>query len=746
MTHADFLLIGGGLASATAAETLRLEGAKGSILMIAREDTLPYHRPPLSKEFLTGEVEADRLVVLSSQAYAAQNIEVMLSTNVIDIDPSAATVTTDRAGTISFGKALIATGADPIGLSCPGAELTGIYELRTLAQARMLRAIVRPGQHAVVVGASVLGMEAASTLSKIGLGITIVERRDAIFANFDAPDLTALFFARCRERGLEVVLGDEVASLEGKGGVRALVTRSGRRIACDLVVLAIGVLPNIDCLGSSGIACDNGVRVDRFLATNVPGIYAAGDIANFYDPVFGMRRRVEHWDNAIKQGRLAARNMLGQTRVYDEVSYFFSEWLDFNFEFIGESAGTDEQIVRGSLASGSYARLFLKDGVLRALFSMGRPSEETNAAQALIRNRTNLAHVKERLGDTDFPLQTIPNQSVLVLQGGGAMGSFGCGVVQALEAADIHPNIVAGVSIGAFNGAIIASHPGKAGPVLEAFWHDLMVDTPAWLLGDYQSTLTSWQILSCGVPNFFRPRWTLPGQFPSAWMSFYDCAPVKALLNKYVDFAGLRDSPIRLLVSAVNVETGQLEIFDSYEQGFTADHIIASGSLPPGFGWTTIEGRHYWDGGILSNSPLDQVVEKCGTGGKKIYIVDLYSQMRSLPRNLLEVQARRDEIVFAERVRNAIADQELIGDYHKLIQDMLAHMSEAARQRIVARPLYTQLMGEAAPIEITRFVRAGVPGESASRDYDFSRQAIERNIRDGFEQATRQLRDTAARA
>ncbi len=746
MTHADFLLIGGGLASATAAETLRLEGAKGSILMIAREDTPPYHRPPLSKEFLTGEVEAEAFSILRPAAYAEQSIDLMLSTTVIDIDPTAGTVRTDRAGTLSFGKALIATGADPIGLSCPGAELAGIYHLRTLAQARRLRSMVRAGQHAVVVGASVLGMEAASSLTKMGLGITLVERRDAIFADFEAPDLKAWFFARCRERGVEVLLGEEIAAIEGNGKVGAVVTRSGRRIDCDLVVLAIGVLPNIGCLGSSGIASDDGIRVDRFLATNVAGIYAAGDVANFYDPVFGMRRRVEHWDNAIKQGRLAARNMLGQSRAYDEVSYFFSEWFDFNFEFIGESAGTDEQIGRGSLAAGSYARFFLKDGVLRGLFSMGRPSEETRAAQALIRSRTNLADVKERLGDPAYPLQNIPNQTVLVLQGGGAMGGFECGVVQALEAAAIHPNIVAGVSIGAFNGAIIASHPGKAGRVLEAFWRDLMVDTSSWLFGDFQRALTSWQILSYGVPNFFRPRWAVPGQFLTDWTSFYDCAPVKALLNKYVDFAALRDSPVRLLVSAVNVETGQLEIFNSYDDDLTADHIIASGSLPPGFGWTTIDGRHYWDGGILSNSPLDQVVEKCGTAGKKIFIVDLYSQMRSLPRNLMEVQARRDEIVFAERIRNDIAGRELIGDYRKLVEDMLANMSEPARQQILARPLYIQLMGEVAPIELTRFVRAGVVGEPASRDYDFSRQAIERNIREGCEQATRQLREMALRA
>lgn len=719
-------------------------GGDGLDIDCGSGESAPYHRPPLSKEFLNGEVGAESLQVQSPDFYRTQDIGLLLSTSVVAIDPKAKTVSTDRAETISFGKALIATGADPIGLAVPGGELTGVYHLRTLHQAQALRSATRPGQRAVVVGASVLGMEAASTLAQMGLHVTLIERREAIFPNLDASDLKAMFFAHCRSVGLDVLLNDEIVAIKGEERVGAVATRSGRTISCDVIVLAIGVLPDLEWLSASGIACDNGICVDRFLQTNCTDIFAAGDVAYFDDPVFGMRRRVEHWDNAIKQGRLAAKNMLGQGLAYDEVSYFFSSWFGLNFAFIGEAAGSNEQIVRGSVATRSYARFFLKDGILRALLSLGRPAEETHAAQALIRQRTNLAAITPRLSDPTYPLENIPNQTVLVLQGGGAMGGFECGVVAALEEARIYPNIVAGVSIGAFNGAIVASHPGKAAPALEAFWRELMVDTPAWALGNFQAALTSWQILSYGVPNFFRPRWTTPGQFMTEWTSFYDCAPVKSLLTKYVDFAALPNSPVRLLVSAVNVETGQLEIFDSYDDELTADHILASGSLPPGFPWTTIGGKHYWDGGILSNSPLEQVIDKCGTSGKKIFIVDLFSKQRSLPRNLMEVQARRDEILFAERLRNDVVIRETVSDYRKLVDELTAQMSEEARARVKARPLYIQLMGDVAPVSITRFTREGVPGKSAARDYDFSRQAIERNIREGYELTQRELRHMMA--
>jgi predicted acylesterase/phospholipase RssA len=268
--------------------------------------------------------------------------------------------------------------------------------------------------------------------------------------------------------------------------------------------------------------------------------------------------------------------------------------------------------------------LYLADAVPRALFTIGRPARETMAIRSLIRYRTNIGRFEAQLGRKGFVLSDIPSQTVLVLQGGGAMGAFECGVVKALEQFEVHPDIVAGVSIGAFNGAIVASHPRHATEALEAFWHDLAVASP--LLADerLRQFWSSLAIMAFGVPRFFTPRWWSlePDDWTHAWTSVYDHRPVRKLLEQYVDFAALKSSPVRLLVSAVDVETAQLEVFDSYVGDFTVDHLLASGSLPPGLPWTTIGGRHYWDGGIVSNSPLDHVVERCGAAGKRVIVVE----------------------------------------------------------------------------------------------------------------------------
>jgi NADPH-dependent 2,4-dienoyl-CoA reductase/sulfur reductase-like enzyme/predicted acylesterase/phospholipase RssA len=736
----EFLLIGGGLASATAAETLRDEGSSGSILIVSSEPVVPYHRPPLSKEFLSDPVAVEKLLVKPPMHYRQREIQVALETRAMAVDPVARTVVTDRSGTLEFSKLLIATGADPMSLDVPGSDLGGIFHLRTLRQAEAVRSALVGVKHVLVVGASFLGMEVASTLSGKGRKVTIVERCPQVFPSLHAPEISAYFAELFRGRGGELIVDDDIVAFQGDQQVQFAVTGSGRTLPCDMVVVAVGVAPSVAFLQSSGLGLNNGILVDRYLRSSDPNIFAAGDVANFDDPVFRTRHRVEHWDNAIKQGRLAAKNMLGQKLAYDEVSYFFSECYDTSFEFIGSPEDTDEQIERGDLKSKSYARLYLKAGVPRALFSMGRPPQETRAVQSFIRFKVNLSAVKGQLSNTGFALEQIPSQTVLILQGGGAMGAFECGVVKAMEEAGIFSDVVAGVSIGALNGAIVASHPGHAAPVLEAFWRELMVDTPVWPApAGIAAALTSWQIVAYGVPKFFRPRWTSPSLAPQTWTSFYDPAPVKELLTKYVDFANLKASPVRLLVSAVNVESGLLEIFDSYVDDLTADHVIASGSLPPGFPWTTIDGKHYWDGGIISNSPLDLVIERCGESGKRVFIVDLFSAMRPLPKNLMEVQARRDEIVYSERVRNDVANRERVQDYRQLIEELTSMLKPSAAARVKERPLYIQLMGDVAPITITRFVRAGAAGESAARDYDFSRPSIERNKSEGYDSARKKL-------
>ena len=740
--HFDFVLLGGGPASLSAAETLRAEGAKGSILMIAGEDCVPYGHSALSKQFLLGAQPKEKLLFHSEAYYREQAIDLMLGVRAIAVDTTNRLVRTDRAGDIHFDKLLIATGAKPIRPTLPGSTLPGIYYLRTLADAEALRQAAKDAKRAVVLGGSFLGVEMATSLARMGIQVVLIEENDLLLSQLAAPELSAFFSRYCSERGIELLTNDTAAAFQGSTRVQAVVTRSGEIRPCDLVVVGIGVTPDIEFLRDSGIGLGDGILVDQHLEASVPGIFAAGDVASFFDTVFKEQRRIEHWDNAVKQGRLAARNMLGRRLAYEEVSYFFCNILDLSFNFLGSTQEIDQRISRGSLEDRSFALFYLKNNVLCAAFSMGRPASETLATELLIRYRINLRCVKDRLPDADFALDGIPTQTVLILQGGGALGAFECGVVKALEEADIHPDIIAGVSIGAFNGAIIAGNPNKAAAALEAFWNDLVVAAPGAPNERWRRALSSWQSIWFGSPHFFRPRWwQAPEQFPWTWTSLYDTAPVRTLLEKYVDFRSLRESPVRLLVSTVNVETAELEIFDSHADDITVDHILASGSLPPAFPWTTIQGKHYWDAGIISNSPLELVVERCGEASKRVFIVDLFGGRQRLPENLAEVLMRRDEIVYAERVRNDVRVRERIGDLRTLVQEIMDNLEPEVCERLRQSPRFIQLMAETAPTTITRFVNEVAARELSFSDIDFSARSIERDKQAGYQMAKSILSD-----
>jgi len=742
---ADFLIMGGGLAGATAAETLREEGAEGKIAIISAENYLPYHRPPLSKIFLLRNQKEERVLVRREGFYRENKIDVILGTKALSVDAEKKIVETDKAGGFHFNKLqIIATGACPRKLPVPGSNLSGIYYLRTIPDAKALRQEMARAKRAVIIGGSFIGMELASTFTQKGIEVTIITQEGILFDRLFSPEVSNFFMDYYKSHGVRMVLGERIEEFRGKARVESVVTSTGKDFPCDFVTIGVGVAPETEFLRESGIELDNGVLVDEYMQTNKPDIYAAGDVANFFDPVFRKHRRIEHWDNALKQGQIAARNMMGRKEPYGAVSYFFSDVFDLTFDFIGDVTGDEERILRGSTEEKSFAVLYLKDDVLRATFLLGRSVNEDKAAGSLILNRVNLKKVKGDLSNTKFQLQKIPTQTVLILQGGGALGAFQCGVVRAMQEKGIYPDIVSGVSIGAFNAAIIAGNPENAAQVLHAFWEELSMDTPDAPNEAARRFISSLYTIFFGSPKFFRPRWFMPmlgpDQLPTNWKSFYDPSPVKELLLKYVDFKKLKDSPVRLLVSAVNVETAELDTFDSYTDDITPEHILASGSLPPGFPWTTIDGKHYWDGGIVSNSPLDQVIEHCGLAGKKVYIVNLYPRKRPLPQNMTEIFARKDEILFSEKIRKDLSTRELIDNYRKLVEEIMTYLEPAEIERITQRPLYIHTMGDSAPISITRIVHEGEEGEPPSKDYDFSRKSIEEHIEHGYRVARRVLK------
>ena len=489
--HFGFLLLGGGPASVSAAETLRAEGAKGSILLVSDQVYAPYGHTYLSKQFLFGALPKEKLLIHNEAYSQEQAIDIMLSVTVIGVDTTKRLVRTGRAGDIHFDKLLIATGTKPIRPTIPGSVLPGIHCLHTLADAEALRQAAKNAKRVVVLGGGYLGVETATSLGRMGIHVVLIEESDLLLPQLTAPELSAFFSRFCAERGIELRMNDAAAAFQGDSSVEAVVTRTGDIFPCDLLVVAIGVTPDLGFLRDSGIQLGDGILVDQHLETSAPGIFAAGDVANFLDIVFKERRRIEHWDNAVKQGRLAARNMLGRRLAYDEVSYFFCNILDLSFNFLGSTREIDECISRGSLKDRSFALFYLRNNVLCASFSIGCPAGETLATELLIRHRINLRSIKDRLSDLDFALEGIPSQTVLILQGAGALGAFECGVVKALDEANIHPGIIAGVSIGAFNGAIIAGNPGRAAAALEAFWNDLAVVTPCASTEAWRRALSS---------------------------------------------------------------------------------------------------------------------------------------------------------------------------------------------------------------------------------------------------------------
>jgi len=672
----------------------------------------------------------------------------VLGTRADSVDTGRRIVHTDDGKKYKYKKLLIATGSRVKKTGLMGEDLKGVHYLRTVEDAKKLKASMKNAKKAVVLGSSFIGMELAASFTESGIKCTVIAHEELLYSKLNSPEISKFFYDYYSERGVDFIFGESLSKISGRKGVTSVVTESGRRIPCDLLTIGIGVTPETDFLEGSGIETekDNGILTNEYLETSVEGVYAAGDVTYAYNPVFGTRMRTEHWDNAVKQGRNAAKNMMGMREQFRYVSYFFSDVFDLSFNFLGDPGDVDERIVRGSFERESATVLYLKDDVIRAAFTMGRPESERGSLSSLIEFGVSVSGYKDKLRDEDYDISTITLQNVLLLQGGGAMGAFQCGVVKAMEERNIFPDVVAGISIGSFNAAIIAGNPGNASSKLTEFWKEVSLDLPYIPDEESRRIMSSMYCLLFGSPEFFRPRWTSSfknlAEPPYKWTSFYDTTPVKELLNKYVNFEELKNSPVRLMVSAVDVETGELKTFDSYIDDITPDHIIASGSLPPGLPSTEIKGRHYWDGGIVSNSPLNIYTEKFGLEGKKLYVVNLYQKENRLPSNMMEVMSRKDEIFYSEKIRNEIRTMQIMEDYKRLVRELSELMDEEQLEKMKSRPLYIETMKRTGPVSIIRFERKEDEGEMSSRDYDFSWNSVRKNMEKGYSEAKRTLRDS----
>jgi 3-phenylpropionate/trans-cinnamate dioxygenase ferredoxin reductase subunit len=399
-----YVIVGASLAGATAAITLREEGADGTVTLIGAESELPYERPPLSKAYLRGDVPFDKSLVRPAAFYAEHGIETIFGTRAIRIDPSTRIVELEDHRQVPFDALLIATGGRNRRVSIPGADLEGIYGLRTVQDADRIREEMVPGRRAVVVGMGFIGSEVAASLRQKGVNVVAIDPSKTPLFRVLGEAVGQTIADLHRAHGVRTIFEDTVAAFEGTGRLTHVVTKAGQRLECDFVVVGIGIEPAVELLDGSGIHVDNGVVVNEYCQTNVSGVYAAGDVANHYHPVFNRRIRVEHWQNAIKQGAAAARNMLGKRVAYDEVHWFWSDQYDANLQYAGFHMKWEELVVRGSLDSGSYLACYMNSGRIDAAVGLNR-AKDLRRVMPLIKSRR--AVDLERLRDEGVNLGSL---------------------------------------------------------------------------------------------------------------------------------------------------------------------------------------------------------------------------------------------------------------------------------------------------------------------------------------------------
>lgn len=367
-----FVILGASLAGGTAAATLREEGFDGRIVLVGEEPQPPYERPPLSKKYLQGQQSFERCLVRPPDFYEANAVETRFGVRATRIDPAGRTVELADGERLAYDRVLVTTGARNRRLPIPGLDLPGVYGLRSVAEADRIAAEARPGRKAVVVGMGFIGAEVAASLRQLGLAVTAIEFFKVPLFRVLGEEVGRAVAGLHRDHGVDLVFEDSVVAFEGAGQVERVVTQAGRRIDCDFAVVGLGVEPAAEVVAGTGVTLDNGIVVDAYCRTSVDGIYAAGDVANHYHPVFERQVRVEHWQNALKQGAAAARSMLGKGEPYAEVHWFWSDQYDANLQYAGFHTEWDELILRGSLEGRRFVAFYLKEGRVLAAAAMNQ--------------------------------------------------------------------------------------------------------------------------------------------------------------------------------------------------------------------------------------------------------------------------------------------------------------------------------------------------------------------------------------
>ncbi len=402
-----YVIVGASLAGAKAAQTLREEGFGGAVVLIGTEDERPYERPPLSKGYLLGKEPRDSIFVHADDWYAAHDVDLRRGVTATSIDRPGRRVGLAGGESVPYDRLLITTGASPRRLNVPGTDLDGVLYLRSVGDSERLGAALRGGGTVVIAGAGWIGLETAAAARQYGCEVTVVEPERGALHRSLGPEVGEVFAALHRSHGVTFRFGDGLSEVTGaEGKVTGAVTSSGEELPADIVIIAIGVAPNAGLAAEAGLEVDNGIVVDEALRTSDPDIFAAGDVANAFNPLLGRRIRVEHWANALNSGPAAARSMLGQDVSYDRVPYFYTDQYDLGMETAGlPDPGTyDEIIYRGDKESLEFIAFWLADGAVVAGMNVN-VWDVNDDIQALIRSETLID--PDRLADPDIPLSDL---------------------------------------------------------------------------------------------------------------------------------------------------------------------------------------------------------------------------------------------------------------------------------------------------------------------------------------------------
>ncbi|MBO6506209.1 MAG: FAD-dependent oxidoreductase [Kordiimonadaceae bacterium] len=396
------VIVGGGNAGLQVADSLRRKGFEGDITLFAEEAHLPYQRPPLSKKFLEGALAEARLTLRPEKFYADRAIDVRLDTKVTHIDKDAKTVLTDAGESIAYDQLVFATGARPRPL--PGHEQQkGLHFIRTIDDIHALKEDLQGKKSALLIGGGFIGLEAAATLTTLGLKATVVEAMPSIMPGLVAPELAEFFRKAHEAKGVTIIEGASASNVDANpsGGFTAMLS-DGRAVSADIVVIGIGVIPNSEIAEAAGLACERGILVDEFGATSDPSVYAAGDCATGVITRYEGRTRLESVQNAVSQAAVVAGSIVGEKAAYADLPWFWSDQYDLKLQMAGLSRGYDQTVVRGDMESRSFSICYFKSGVLIAIDSVNAIKDHM-AAKKLLDAGTDIT--PEQCADTDTPLK-----------------------------------------------------------------------------------------------------------------------------------------------------------------------------------------------------------------------------------------------------------------------------------------------------------------------------------------------------